>query len=169
MARGVGWLLGFGVVVWLLVAFRGSGHATELPAAAIVANVASEVPAMASAPSTETVRAGDGWMAIAARTGTEVTALMAANRATAATVIHPGDVVQLPGAGAAPVTRPTTATPHKAPVQVAAPVYAAPAYDAPSFGRGFGGGGGGRTEHVSGYTRRDGTYVHSYNRHPRRH
>ncbi len=163
MARSVGWLLGFGAVVWLLVAFRGSGHATELPVASVATAVEETVQAIAPALVTETVRAGDGWLAIATRTGTDVTALMAANNATATTVIHPGDVVQLPGGGHA-----SGFATKRSPLQVPSPIYAAPVYDEPYIGAGGGGGGGERTEHVRGYTRRDGTYVHSYNRRPRR-
>ena len=89
-------------------------------------------------------------------------ALMAANHATTATVIHPGDVVELPSGGRAPGFTPDPK--HTTPTAEATPVYATPNLEMPYIG----GGGGGRTEHVSGYTRRDGTYVHSYNRRPRR-
>ncbi len=42
------------------------------------------------------VRDGDGWFAIASKNHVDGTALLEANRATVATVIHPGDLVRLP-------------------------------------------------------------------------
>jgi hypothetical protein len=50
---------------------------------------------------TYTVVAGDGWFAIARKLGVSVSALLAANPpATINTVLHPGDVLNVPGGAA---------------------------------------------------------------------
>jgi hypothetical protein len=57
---------------------------------------------------------GDSWYAIASRLKVNVLALLGANSATVATVIHPGDVLCLP-AGAATTVSTTSAPPTTAP------------------------------------------------------
>ena len=49
-----------------------------------------------------TVAAGDSWFAIASRSGTTGTALLAANGASADRALHPGDVICLPDGATAP-------------------------------------------------------------------
>jgi LysM repeat protein len=62
--------------------------------------VPGAVNASPSRKSTYTVVAGDGWVAIARELGVHVDDLLAANAATKATMIHPGDVLNVPAAAA---------------------------------------------------------------------
>lgn len=63
---------------------------------------------------------GDSWYAIASRLKVNVLALLGANQATVATVIHPGDVLCLP-AGASTTTPATTSATTTAPTTTARP------------------------------------------------
>ncbi len=68
----------------------------------------------ASAPAcpgaTYSVVSGDSWSRIASRAGVSMTALINANKATTATVIHPGQTLCLPTAAVVPTTPVTTTT-----------------------------------------------------------
>ncbi len=66
-------------------------------------SAAPATPTRACSGGTYTVVAGDGWSIIARRLSVTMTALLAANGATTATVIHPGRSVCIP-AGATPTT-----------------------------------------------------------------
>jgi hypothetical protein len=57
---------------------------------------------------TYTVGRGDGWIAIAKKVGVTTKQLLAANGATAKTVIHPGRTICLPAGASAPSTSGTT-------------------------------------------------------------
>lgn len=76
-------------------------------APATVSAAPSRPAAPACATGTYTVVRGDGWSIIARRLGVTTKALLAANRATTATVIHPGRSICVP-AGATPTTTPTS-------------------------------------------------------------
>ena len=80
-----------------------------------VATAAVTIPTRRA--STYTVRPGDSLYGIARRQGVTIAALLAANRLTLASVIHPGQRLTIPGAGsspptAGPSTPPTTAAPR---------------------------------------------------------
>ena len=78
-------------------------------------------PAKPACPgATYSVVSGDGWSRIASQSKVSMTALMNANGATTATVIHPGQTLCLP-AGSAPVAVTTTTTPTTTPVTPPAP------------------------------------------------
>lgn len=68
-----------------------------------------------------TVRAGDSWSRIAARSGVTLAALLAANNAVKTKVIHPGNVLCLPTGAPAPTT-PTTPATTTAPTTTAPPL-----------------------------------------------
>ncbi len=83
------------------------GGALALPAAASAAPAPSRsARAPVCANGTYTVVAGDGWSLIARKLGVTTKALLAANTATVATVIHPGRSVCVP-AGSAPTASTT--------------------------------------------------------------
>lgn len=89
------------------------GDVLCLPAGASLAAPAADGQGAAEAstsastsPSTYTVAAGDSWYDIARRTGVTLRALLAANDAIDARIIHPGDALALP----AGVTAPAAAT-----------------------------------------------------------
>ncbi|MBG6218021.1 LysM repeat protein [Arthrobacter sp. CAN_A6] len=68
---------------------------------------ATPAPAPAPAPAgTYTIKAGDTLSAIAARSNVSLSALLTANSITAATVIHPGKTLRLPGATPGTVSEP---------------------------------------------------------------
>jgi LysM repeat protein len=77
-----------------------------------IANAVS-APACSGAP--YTVVSGDSWSRIASRAHVSMTALMNANGATTATVIHPGQALCLPSAATPPATTPPPATTTPAP------------------------------------------------------
>jgi hypothetical protein len=86
-----------------------------VPVLAVRPPTAEGAPAaIACTGATYTVKSGDSWSRIASQHGVTMAALLAANNATTATVIHPGQIVCLPvGATnttttAAPTTTPTT-------------------------------------------------------------
>ncbi|MDO8389135.1 MAG: LysM peptidoglycan-binding domain-containing protein [Actinomycetota bacterium] len=60
---------------------------------------------------TYTVASGDGWIRISTQARVTVKALLAANKATKATVIRPGQVICLPPDASTPATVATTTTP----------------------------------------------------------
>ncbi|MFJ6003017.1 LysM peptidoglycan-binding domain-containing protein [Arthrobacter sp. NPDC092385] len=125
----------------------GTAHAgsyTEQGTTAAPAPVAA--PAVAAAPAapvaapavaagaTHTVVAGDTLGGISARYGADLTAVLAANGLSLASIIFPGDSIAIPTGGAAPaqavsVSVPVAVTPA-APVQQAAAVAPAPAVSA---------------------------------------
>jgi murein DD-endopeptidase MepM/ murein hydrolase activator NlpD len=87
-----------------------------VPVAAIAKAVAPSGPACPGA--TYTVISGDSWYRISTNAKVTMTALMNANGATTATVIHPGQTLCLPGGATPAVTTTTLAAP---PALVAAP------------------------------------------------
>jgi murein DD-endopeptidase MepM/ murein hydrolase activator NlpD len=87
-----------------------------VPVAAIAQAVAPSGPACPGA--TYTVTSGDSWYRISTNAKVTMTALMNANGATTATVIHPGQTLCLPG-GATPAA--TTTTLAAPPALTAAP------------------------------------------------
>ncbi|MBP3036864.1 LysM peptidoglycan-binding domain-containing protein [Arthrobacter sp. zg-ZUI100] len=96
------------------ISVSGGSAAPAAPSAA-----APAAPAAPAAATGHTVVAGDTLTGIAARHGVSVSELMAANSLNGSSVLHPGDVVALPGASG-------VTTLASAPVQ-AAPAEAAPA------------------------------------------
>ncbi len=102
--------------------------AVAAPAAPAVA-AAPAAPAAAATGTTHTVVAGDTLGAISARYGADLTAVLAANGLSLASIIFPGDSISIPtGAAAAPaqtVSVPVAVAPA-APVQQAAAVAPAP-------------------------------------------
>lgn len=60
------------------------------------------------APTTYTVAAGDAWFTVATAAGVTPKALLAANDATASTVLLPGDVLCLPAGASGPAPTPDT-------------------------------------------------------------
>lgn len=63
------------------------------------------LPGLATCPGpTYTVLSGDSWYRIASRVGVSVTALLTVNNATTATVIHPNQVLCLPGSAVTTTT-----------------------------------------------------------------
>lgn len=85
---------------------------SRLPHTTATSGVASSPARRPSCTGTSyTVGRGDGWIAIAKKVGVTTKQLLAANGATAKTVIHPGRTICLP-AGA---TAPTTSAPNAAP------------------------------------------------------
>ncbi|MHA7208290.1 LysM peptidoglycan-binding domain-containing protein [Arthrobacter sp. MDT1-65] len=66
-------------------------------------------PAPAPAASSYTVKSGDTLGAIASRNGVALSGLLAANRMTMTSVIHPGQKLTLPGAGTTPAPTPAPA------------------------------------------------------------
>ena len=99
-ARALAWCgaLVVSLVALPVVAGRSVPAGAALPAAAV------------SCPGpTYTVVSGDYWIRIASRHNVTLTALLAVNKATTKTVIHPAQVICLP-VGTATTTAPTTAT-----------------------------------------------------------
>lgn len=90
-----------------------------VPVAQIAKAVGPAKPACAGA--TYSVVSGDSWSRIASQSKVSMTALMNANGATTATVIHPGETLCLPSGTAAPVTATTTPTTTPTPVTPPAP------------------------------------------------
>jgi LysM repeat protein len=81
-----------------------------------VTEIAKAAGAPACPGATYSVVSGDSWSRIASRSAVSMTALMNANRATTATVIHPGQTLCLPSAPAAATPTVTTiAAPAAAP------------------------------------------------------
>ena len=80
-----------------------------VPVTAIAKAVAPSGSACPGA--TYTVISGDSWYRISTNAKVTMTALMNANGATTATVIHPGQTLCLPGGVTTPVTTTTVATP----------------------------------------------------------
>jgi LysM repeat protein len=62
-------------------------------------------------PSTYAVQPNDFWPAIAAKTGSSLEDLLAANSATIRTVLHPGDVLRVPDNGGDAVVRAAPSAP----------------------------------------------------------
>jgi len=94
--------------------------AVPVAGSAVATHVQAARPACTGA--THTVVKGDFWARIASQRGVRLADLLAANAATASTLIFPGDVVCLPSApaGTAPVTTaPTASTPISTPVTTA--------------------------------------------------
>jgi Peptidase family M23/LysM domain len=77
----------------------------------------SSAPACPGA--TYSVVSGDSWSKIASRSGVSMTSLMNANKATTATVIHPGQTLCLPASAAATPTTPAPTTPTTPPAKPA--------------------------------------------------
>ena len=81
--------------------FRGcaTSPSRDVATSTYVAPTPTPTPQEQPAPSypTYVVRPGDGWYAIAIANGVDPADLLAANNATAQTVIHPGDVIYLRG------------------------------------------------------------------------
>jgi len=90
-----------------------------VPATAIAKAVGPTQPACPGA--TYSVVSGDSWSRIASRQKVTMTALMNANGATAATVIHPGQTVCLPGAALPTPVAPATTAPTTTTTTPAAP------------------------------------------------
>jgi len=108
----------------------------------------SSAPACPGA--TYSVVSGDSWSRIASRSGVSMTALMNANKATTATVIHPGQTLCLPAtAAAAPTTPPTTPTTTAKPVTggTIVPIDVFPAQGPCSYGDTYGAPRGGGRAH----------------------
>ncbi|HNJ97044.1 MAG TPA: peptidoglycan DD-metalloendopeptidase family protein [Ilumatobacteraceae bacterium] len=83
------------------------------------ANRTEGAPAAVTCPGASyVVVSGDSWSRIASRAGVTMTALLQANNATTAKVIHPGDVLCLP-AGATNTTSSTTTTVSPSSVAIA--------------------------------------------------
>jgi murein DD-endopeptidase MepM/ murein hydrolase activator NlpD len=99
-----------------------------IPAVSVVSTAdAAKAPACTGA--TYTVVSGDSWSRIAQRLGVGMTALLAANGATIATVIVPGRILCLPAGATAPTTTTpattapaTTTPPTTAPAATAVPI-----------------------------------------------
>jgi LysM repeat protein len=81
-------------------------------------------PSPACSGATYSVVSGDSWSRIASRNSVSMTALMNANSATTATVIHPGQTLCLPGSAATVATTITTAAPATAAAAAPAPASA---------------------------------------------
>lgn len=91
-----------------------------VPVAAVAKAVAPSGSACPGA--THTVISGDSWYRISTNAKVTMTALMNANGATTATVIHPGQTLCMPAGAAAAVTTTTVAAaPAQAPAQSASP------------------------------------------------
>lgn len=73
-----------------------------------IARAVGPAPAVTCPGPTYSVVSGDSWTRIATRSKVTVTDLLNANRATVATVIHPGQTVCLPLAAPVTTTAPTT-------------------------------------------------------------
>jgi len=107
-----------------------SDQGTTAPAAvaAPAAPAAVAAPAAPAAAATHTVVAGDTLGAISASYGADLTAVLAANGLSLASIIFPGDSIAIPAAGSVPaqtVSVPVAVAPA-APVQQAAAVAPAP-------------------------------------------
>lgn len=85
-----------------------------------IATAAGPSSAPACAGATYSVVSGDSWSRIASRSNVTMTALMNANAATTATVIHPGQTLCLPPSYAVTPTTPTATTAPSVPAQLAA-------------------------------------------------
>jgi LysM repeat protein len=121
--RGVGRRVGalvFTIAALLAVPFVLQG----------TAGAGTSAPRLAAATcdgGTYTVVRGDSWYAIAARLKVNVLALLAANSATVATMIHPGNVLCLPAGAVTTVATTTTAPATTTPPTTAASSTTAPA------------------------------------------
>ena len=94
---------------------RAAGHdpdrgAVRAPGTAGAGTATPKLAAATCDGGTYTVVSGDSWYAIAARLKVNVLALLAANSATVATVIHPGNVLCLPAGAATTTTKPAVTT-----------------------------------------------------------
>ena len=139
-----------------------------VPATAIAKAVGPTQPACPGA--TYSVVGGDSWSRIASRQKVSMTALMNANSATTATVIHPGQTLCLPVTGQSPSpttptspapTSPTTTTPAPAvPSTVAIDIF--PVQGPCSFGDTYGAPrGGGRSHEGVDIIAKAGQYVYA--------
>ncbi|MCJ1707995.1 LysM domain-containing protein [Microbacterium sp. VKM Ac-2923] len=75
----------------------------------------SEAPAPAPAAVTHEVQPGDTLSAIASANGVSLDAVLSANGLTRASIIYPGDVLQIPSAGATASAAPAAVAPATAP------------------------------------------------------
>jgi len=83
--------------------------AAQARAEAARARAAAAARAAAIRRATYTVRSGDTLSGIAARKGVSLAALLKANRLSVRSVIHVGQKIRIPGAGAASASRPSAA------------------------------------------------------------
>ena len=104
-----------------LYALNGATHRTQItPGQTLCVPAAASVPSSttaaaptssastgASCSSKYTVQAGDGWTIIAKRAKVRVSALYAANNASASTALYAGSTICLPQGATAPTTAPT--------------------------------------------------------------
>jgi LysM repeat protein len=104
---------------------RSRRAATTATAAAV-----PTLPSSVSCSNTYKVAAGDFWLGIAQKTGAKIKDLLAANHATAQTVLYPNLRICLPAGASAPA-KPTPTTAKPAPA-TAAPTTAAPTTAAPT-------------------------------------
>ncbi|MEI7548316.1 MAG: peptidoglycan DD-metalloendopeptidase family protein, partial [Actinomycetota bacterium] len=101
----------------------------------------SPVPAAAACGgATYTVASGDSWGLIAGRSGVTLTALLVANGATIATVIHPGQVLCLRAGAGTTTARPSSAQLPTGAVPIAQFPVQGPCWFGDSFGAPRGGG-----------------------------
>ncbi|WP_240974348.1 LysM peptidoglycan-binding domain-containing C40 family peptidase [Crystallibacter degradans] len=120
-----GLMLGAGLPANAASDVSSSDFAATAQAEAVAAPAAAPAPAPASSEdaATHTVKAGDTLGNIAAQHGVELNDVFAANGLGFASVIYPGDVIQLSGAAQAPAAQaaPAAPAPAEAPATQAAP------------------------------------------------
>ena len=124
--QGSTWSRVFGAIIALVMAkfvFAGAfrecsarsssdqSHAAVSPPISVP--VADPAP-VAMPPAGYVVQPGDGWFAIASASGVDLSELLALNGATPSTVIHPGDVLRLPGSASRNAKPPPTNLPAQA-------------------------------------------------------
>src|SRR3954447_20458213 len=102
-----------GVLLLLIAALIGVPVA--LAGTAGASTPAPRLAATACTGGTYTVVANDGWWLIATKLKISMTTLLAANGATVATMIHPGDVLCVPAGGTATSVTTTTGSPSTTP------------------------------------------------------
>lgn len=83
----------------VLAAVQARTAGSHIPAAVVASSVPRAVRAQASASSTHTVVAGDTVSGIAATFGVSVESVLALNKISASTIIHPGKVLTISGSG----------------------------------------------------------------------
>ena len=109
MQRGIGARPSGRLTLWLIVALMVAGGLISASrGTTAVTTPATGAPTCSAA--TYVVKSGDSWSVIASRSAVSMSSLLAANAATVATNLYPGQTLCLPASAVVPTTTPTNST-----------------------------------------------------------